>query len=641
MTLPALEKIVSLPSLKSFLNVLLQNAPDGVLSAPGVAFANDQSSGLCRNEDGSISIVSQGKSSLQINADGSLSALVPSLGLNVTLAGKMKQLVMVTDFGVVHDPNGENVTANSIAYLNAITMTSGQARLHHPQNITAVLNPMIFKVPIHLELAGTIMLARDTNASIIELQSSNIVIDGLGTGILDGNRTGQVGGVGTALAGITANCTTTSAAMPLPPADPIAISSIRIRNLKIKSVFNWPISLGFISDCRVEGCTFHDSMSSPQFIFSVDNCWFNHNHVYDITDGGFVFYQGNRHCGATGNIIHDCHDGIGVYCDNDQMSADMFVTIQGNIVYNNRDSGIGLTTGGSNPVLLQQRVIVAGNILANNNTGGRSGGGSIGIVGAQGVLIDGNMIFGDGSNGTGTDPSYSIFVDGVSSFVTIQNNIIGDCGSASALGVGIWLASPNNCSVINNGFYCTQGASGVMKAGIGGGFGAAGIYRDNYTMGAINGYLDQVNKPVDLLMQQRQSNGSLAISNGIEVTSGDLIVDQGRIAFSNFYAATAQGANQSGAQAFNQQMVIVTVGASGAGVIPDIDIPNGAPVLIFNRTGNSIKIYPNTNGQIEGLGENNPLSLANTQCLMMFKQPSTTYTGGQWWTTLMPAGTGS
>lgn len=152
--------------------------------------------------------------------------------------------------------------------------------------------------------------------------------------------------------------------------------------------------------------------------------------------------------------------------------------------------------------------------------------------------------------------------------------------------------------------------------------------------------MDEINKPADLMMEQRQADGSLGVSNGITVTSGDVIIDSGRFAFSNFYAATAQGTTQAGAQAFTQQMVIVTIGSAGAGVVPDKGIPNGTPVYIFNRTGNSINVYPNSNGQIEGLGINKPLSLDNTKCLMMFKQPSETYTGGQWWTTLMPAGTG-
>lgn len=638
MTFPNLSRIVTLPQLQKAIETILQNAPDGTISQPGVAFAGDQTTGLCRNVDGSVSLVSQGKTSLTIKADGSLDAQVPTLGLNVGLSSKLRQTVCVTDFGVVDDPTGVNVTANSLAYLSAIAATSGQARLHHPANMTVIINPMVIKVPTHLILDGTIMLARDTNASVIELQSSNVVIEGQGT--IDGNRTGQVGGVGTALAGITANCTLTSAAMPLPPSNPVTISNILIRGITIKSVFNWPISLGYISNCRVEGCTFYDSASSPQFIFSADNSWFLNNHVYDITDGGFVFYQGNRYCGAIGNIVHDCHDGIGVYCDNDQMSADMFLTIQGNIVYNNRDSGIGLTTGGSNPVLLQQRVAICGNVLSNNNTGGRDGGGSIGIVGSQGVLIDGNLIFGDGNGTTTLTPSYSIFVDSVSSFITIQNNIIGDCGSSSAKGTGIYLATPNNCAVINNGFYNTQGAKGVMGCGVGGGFGAAGVYRDNYQMGLLAGYLDQAYKPADIMMSQRSADGSLSVSNGLTLTSGDMILDAGRLALSNFYAATAQGTTQATAQAFTQQMVIVTMGSDGAGVVPDTAIPNGSPVYIFNRTGNTINVYPNTNGQIEGLGVNKPLSLANTKCLMMFKQPSETNTGGQWWTALMSAGTG-
>lgn len=145
-----LNRIVTLPQLQNVLNTLLQNAPDGTLAAPGMAFANDQASGFCRNNDGSLSLVSQGQSSLKINSDGSINALVPTLGSNAALATKMKQSASVTDFGVVHDPEGDQIAANTQAYLAAITACSGQARLYHPPGITAILNPLVIKVPTHL-----------------------------------------------------------------------------------------------------------------------------------------------------------------------------------------------------------------------------------------------------------------------------------------------------------------------------------------------------------------------------------------------------------------------------------------------------------------------------------------------------------
>lgn len=622
-----LTSIVNISQLDDAINDVYTSFPDGTTENPGMAFENDKTTGITRNSDGSMSLVVKGNSILTTGTT-SLSFEVSTLGNNIDLSTKLKEIVSVTDFGVVNDPDGSNISANTTAYNNALTTCSGVARLHHPENISVVLDPITISKPICLVLDGQIKLAPNSNKYIINLESSDVTITGFGT--LDGNISNQVGGVGTALAGITANTLSTSVSMPLPPANPISISNILIEGITIQNVFNWPISLGYISNSIVRNTTLCNSSGSPQFIFSAENCWFNNNHVYNIQDGGFVFYQGNNYCGAIGNIVHDNHDGIGVYCDNSNMASNENINIIGNIVYDNQDSGISVTTGGSSPTLMQQRVLIEGNVMRNNNVSGRDGGGSVGIVGGQGISVIGNNIFQDGYGTTTGNKSYSIYVDDASQFINIRNNIIGDVGALKSTtsgetttvtggGVAIFLSSPVNCSVVGNCIYDTQSTSGPTQTGIGGGFGAGCVFADNYLNGAINGYLDEVNKYSDTQVQNRSGDGKYAISLGLEVTSGDFIVAQGCISTSNYYGATAQGSTQATAQAFSQQNIVVNSADSGAGVLLSSSEPSGIMYSIFNRSGNSIVVYPPSGQTIEGLSENEGATLPNTYTMQIVR----------------------
>ncbi|MBB2155189.1 hypothetical protein HLH33_02505 [Gluconacetobacter diazotrophicus] len=61
---------VTRTALLSALNELLQQSPDGDAGAPGISFADDQTTGLIRNADSSISIVVAGNVVLTIGSGG-------------------------------------------------------------------------------------------------------------------------------------------------------------------------------------------------------------------------------------------------------------------------------------------------------------------------------------------------------------------------------------------------------------------------------------------------------------------------------------------------------------------------------------------------------------------------------------------
>lgn len=553
----------------------------------------------------------------------------------------------VTDYGVVDDPNGTNISANMTAYLNAFKETAGKYRLYHPSDITVVMTGFSTGAlsNIYWQFDGTWKLADNTNESILDISGwDTFVIEGIGT--FDGNKSAQSGGYPKVLGGIISNvsgtqdsttatnsvgATITIPPMPVASSVPSNVSNGRITGITITNVFNWPLNLAYINNVIVDNITMHDSNGSPQFFESATNCWIINSTIYNIDDGGFVFYRGNSYCGAYGNMVHDCNDGIGVYAEYDMLPINKFITIQQNIVYNNKDSGIGITTGLTPPALNQQRIIVSNNLCYNNNTSGRDGGGSIGIIGSQGVIIKDNIIFGDGNTNTGTNPSYGIFVDAQSAFIEIEGNQIADIGSSTGKGYAIWLAGPNNCTVKNNTAYNTQGSNGVTNALIAGQFGAGCYMNDNNPLGLLASAWDQVEKPSDLLYSQRRGNDNVyAISNGLAVESGDLVVDTGLFATSTYYGATAQGTTQDTAQEFEQQVIVVTT-ASGANA--GIKLPStlfGTQFTIYNRSGQNILIYPPSNGQIEGLAVNAGVQLNNTFSATIVGIASSTQTGGIW-----------
>ncbi|WP_336718552.1 right-handed parallel beta-helix repeat-containing protein [Asaia bogorensis] len=545
-----------------------------------------------------------------------------------SMQSKLREVADVTDFGVVHDPAGDYIAANTAAYHNALQACSGLRRLRHRAGLTTILNPLTIGMPTQLELDGLIQLAPNANAGVVTLGASNIAIEGKGT--IDGNLSRQQGGIGTALGGIVANSSQTNSATLIRPSNPVLISNIRVRGITIQNVFNWPVSIGFASNCILDDINMLNSGSSPQFIFSSNNCWLLHSRITGITDGGFVFYQGSSNCGARGNSVWGNHDGLGVFCDDSSMDPDYYVSLTDNLVYGNRDSGIGITTGGANPSRNQRRILVATNILWGNNNGGGQGLGSIGLVGAQGVMVRQNLIYGDGAENTAGNAAYSIYANEACSEITVDDNLIGNVGSAAAPGTAIYINNPVNTRVTNNSVYDTGGASGTTAAGIGGGFGAGGILGGNVAMGPIAGHLMQVNLlPDTLVVGQQRADGKQMFSGGLAITSGDVEIDNGYLGLTSYPNAAAAGTSQSDANPIAQQSITVTYAAAQSGLILPGSAGVGVWFSIQNRSGADIMIYPPVGGQIEGLAMNAGYLLSNTNSVRLVREASS-FTGGEW-----------
>lgn len=91
------------------------------------------------------------------------------------------------------------------------------------------------------------------------------------------------------------------------------------------------------------------------------------------------------------------------------------------------------------------------------------------------------------------------------------------------------------------------------------------------------------------------------------------------------------GSVQSDATAMSVGVVVFNLNAGGVGSgirLPNTSlVGNGAEITVTNTTATSIKIYPNTGGNIAGLGLNNPLALAGLKTARLTVIDSA---AGQW-----------
>lgn len=421
----------------------------------------------------------------------------------------------VQAYGVVNDPSGVSINANTTAYNACINAATGIGRVVHPAGLSVVLNPLTISVPTDWQMDGFIKLASNSNANFINIASSYVSI--YGTGTFDGNKTHQSNPGGIALGGICANCTTVSGNIPQPPNTPATYSNVNINGITIQNVFNWPINLGYLTDSSVTNCTLITSGNSPQFIFSCTNCWFNDNYCNAITDGGFVFYQGNKDCGAIGNTITGCYDGIGVYTDNSTEISNAYIYIIGNLVYSNVGSGIAVTTGGAGAIN-NSNVLIEGNFLYNNNTGNMQGYGSIACNDSRGVTVQGNWISGDGANQTVND-TYSIYVDTLSMDIVIDGNTISNAGSVTKNGFAIFNAGGSGVAITNNKVFDTN-VSPATKCGVGGTAGTKNVLGGNVQLTALAGAFIQYNLSADTtIIGQQNAAGQTRFSSGVEIVS--------------------------------------------------------------------------------------------------------------------------
>jgi len=423
--------------------------------------------------------------------------------------GSIVPTISLLRLGVVDDPTGMYISANTTALINALENSSEKYSVWLPPSAFIVVDTIALSKAISLRLDGTIQMASSVNNYLMLLSGSGNHIYGSGT--LDGNSSGQStagGGIGCASGGV---------------------SNSLLENITIQHTFNWPIDLTNITNVNVRKLSMINSGNSPQFRIAAANSSIDSCLISNIGDGGFAFYEDCTDCSATNNIVTGCTNaGISVYLDNNTESPSSVILISGNRISGNKSSAVAVATATASTSPTNNRVLITGNICSGNNTAGLSGSADIQLSSSTLVDISANYLLGNGSSAASGEYAYGVFIDANSSFVTVKDNVIGNVGSSAANGGCVFIDGATDCTIENNTGLDNQAASTtnfVVKGTPGTGCNISG----NRHIGTLTGIplqIDSVNSPVI----SNQDNGYGAFEFTMPLTipkatfSGDAII---------------------------------------------------------------------------------------------------------------------
>jgi hypothetical protein len=89
---------------------------------------------------------------------------------------------------------------------------------------------------------------------------------------------------------------------------------------------------------------------------------------------------------------------------------------------------------------------------------------------------------------------------------------------------------------------------------------------------------------------------------------------------------TALGTNQATAQVVANSINVISIVASGTGIIlPNAGSLLGSRIIIFNQGANTLNIYPNSGSNIDGGTTNAPITLAPGKLIEIMNTTSTTW----------------
>lgn len=527
-----------------------------------------------------------------------------------SLADRLDDIADVRDWGVVNDPNGASVAANTTALLNAIAASAGKTKLLLPASITVVVSPLVTTASnINFIIDGTIKLvagaaaSKTSRANLLELGGSNIVISGTGT--LDGNASNQSWAAGQVVGGITANTFSTSGVQVVDPGSAAtALSNITISGIGIKNVGNWPICLAYVSDVIIDRVRMKDSGNSPQFFASADRCTVTNSTSSNITDAGWSCYAGNRNVSIINHTVVGCNQGLGSYCETSSRTPNENILIALCRITQCKNGAIGFTTGGSNPTPTQKHCTAYGNKVWGNNTAGKANTASLSAVGCMDVKYINNEVYNEGSSTSYM--SYGLYVDQTSTGVTITGNTFDSIGSTSIGGTAINLYNPTNLVMTNN---IIRNTNTVTSVGITGSVGLGAVIENNTPVGSFSSKFWNLTSAADTkIVNQDQGGSQRMFTQGVSITKGYIA--------GSAAVVSAAGTTQATATVLTTQYTQVTAGTGGV-LLPQCGA--GCPITVVNTTGSDINVYPNTGETINGQNVGLPITLS-TNTLMVFTQ---------------------
>jgi hypothetical protein len=470
-----------------------------------------------------------------------------------TLASRFMDEVSVEDQGVVNDPTGVHVAANTAAYQAILNNFAGVARIRHRAGLAVVATALTVPSNADLELDGLLKLAPGATTSFITISGSNLRISGTGT--IDGNKSAAPG----ASAGITTSGTP---------------SNITLEDITITNCVNWPFNLNG-SGHRVRGVRASNSGHSCEFVVGAVDCHAEGLSISGIGDVGFSFYGGNTDCSITGSRVTGCRgQGISVLSDLAQSGANTRIVISGNICTYNGYEGISVQDSNSG-ASTESYINVTGNIcLYNSQVSNVS---SIDVLNGKGVRIANNIC---GLGGTSLGPSFGITVDVNSSRCTVSGNTVFNEGQGTTAGVGIVILG--SYTVVSDNYVYDDQSTKTLQHAFSGTAGVGCVFTNN-RMGPTLGTAFNVTAAADTIIDQYNSvegaanvrtvNGSLVVGGTAEIV-GNLTVDPGGL-IKGFQGPSINGLTSFGA---GKAGAYLGWDLEGGGQVNLLSFPQGATI---------------------------------------------------------------
>jgi hypothetical protein len=395
-----------------------------------------------------------------------------------SLAARLADIVSIEDFGVVDDPNGQYVSANTAAYQAAIIAASGAARLRHRAGLTVYHTGLfVNNGNLILEIDGSLILAPtnsgETINSCIGISANNVcIILGI-NGVIDGNVKNQAG-----------NANGPYGAGGIVTGQNYALAPNAIWNDvcvygpgTIQNTVNWAVSLYSVNRPKIIGTRLINSGSAPQFAQGATNGIFAFNYVSTCTDYGFAVYQGCSYISVNDNIFENVAT-VGVLNDGNSSTGYNeypchHISITNNKVLNGTTWGLSVLNSSIYTQANHYDIEISNNQLincANNNTLNSS---CIFLQNCSQVNVEKNLISGGGTTGQN---NFAININLNVSFSKIVNNVVENLGVVGT-GFGITVGG-TNMTFEGNWVRDTQ-TTHTMQYGYFGSFGAGAVFRNN------------------------------------------------------------------------------------------------------------------------------------------------------------------
>ena len=367
-------------------------------------------------------------------------------GVPGTDGGALSGLVNVTE----HGAKGDGTTDDTAAIQAVLNAYAGKATVFVPDTGSPYMCfPLVPPNGTDLLILGTLKLLPSSPNALINIPSSNHHVTLRGNGVLDGNGSAQVHGIGNVYCNLASN--------------------IRISGLTIQNTKEWSLAFIGCSDVVVDGVTVVGGYSASGFSAGCDNCWLT-NCTIDgpSSDIGFSFYGGTTNSGAIGNTFRNAGiagsnvaGGISILADGGQPAPCKNIVITGNLVYNSYGAGITVDNG-TGASGLHDGIVISNNRCYGNGRG-NSTVGDIGVDHCTNVLVVGNQSAGLGN---GAAAQYGLYSGNSAQGVSFIGNQIYNTGQGGAAGVGLYSYFTNILTASGNFFYQINGAAMGGTAGL-------------------------------------------------------------------------------------------------------------------------------------------------------------------------------